>query len=185
MAETYNRLRSKLDRAIAAYLVSVGAGSFNDVAPGNTNTAKGYPNTAVRSTISRPEVQLTGLRRITVHISIKGSAVTAPLEPNQEAPRLVFDRRVSDTADAMAMSDDDQTFRATARAITDAGRALAVLFDDSPEAALFAANNADMADFTCQAVYDAGEGDGPADEEGCAWEEILMYEILASASNTD
>lgn len=186
MAESYTRLRSKLDRAICAYLVSAGCGSPKDILPNNSVEPSTYPNTTVRSTISKPEVPLTGLRRIMVHISIKGSATVTNKEPNQQLPRVLFDRRVSDTYDAMMQSDDDQTLRATARAITAAGRALAVPIDPAnAEAVQFAANNADMTEFTCQGVYDAGEGDGMADADGCSWEEILMFEITASPSNTD
>ena len=185
MAESYNKLRSKLDRAVAAYLVSVGAGGPNDCLPHNTVLANTYPNTDVHSTLSRPEVALTGLRRVMVHISIKGSAVLKPGEPNKDVLRVNFDKRVADTYDAMMQSDDDQTLRYTCGLITTAGRALAVAVDNSEAAALNAANNADMVDFTCQAIYEAGEGDGTADAEGCDWENVLMFEVVCSPSNVD
>jgi len=185
MADPYNKLRSKLDRAVAAYLVSVGAGGPNDCLPHNTVLANTYPNTDVHSTLSRPEVALTGLRRVMVHISIKGSAVNKPDEPNVDQGRVEFDKRVGVTMDALMESDDGQTLRATARAITAAGRALAVAVDGSDAAILKAANNADMVDFTCQAWYDAGEGDPETNADGCSWENILMFEALASPSNVD
>lgn len=83
----------------------------------------------------------------------------------------------------MMKSDDGQTLRWTAAAITAAGRALAVAVDATDEAAQFALNNADMTGFTCQEIYDMGEGDGEADGEGCSWEEILMFDVVASPSN--
>ncbi len=185
MAEPYSKLRSKLNRAIAAYLVSAGAGGVNDVTPANTVGKSDYPNTTVRSTLSKVEVAFTGLRRISVQISIKGSAVNAVNEPNKDVSRVNFDTRVATTEDALMQTDDDQTLLATADNITAAGRALAVPADGSDAAALIAANNADMVDFTCQAWYEAGNGDGEASDPGCSWEEILMFEALCSPSNTD
>ncbi len=182
----YNNLRSKLNRAIAAYLVSQACGSVDDISPANSRTASKYPNTKIRCTIGKPEVPLTGLRRMPVLISIRGSATQKPGEPNPDLARVNFDARVAATYDAMLQSDDDQTFRATARAITATGRALAVVVDpNDPESVQFAANNADMVDFTCQAVYDTGEGDGEPDAEGCDWHEILTFEVLCSPSNVD
>jgi hypothetical protein len=183
----YNKLRSKVNRAIAAYLVTQGAGGPDDVSPANSTGKKGFPFTTVQATLSKPEVQLTGLRRVSVHISIKGSAVQNPDEPNPDQSRKDFDDRVGATYDAMMQSDDGQTLRATADAITTAGRALAVDASNGvdPVQVLRAANNADMVDFTCQNVYDTGEGDGEADGEGCSWEEILMFDVIASPSNVD
>jgi len=155
------------------------------VLPANTTSPNKYPNTTVRATLSLAEVALTGLRRVKVHISIKGSAVQRPGEPNEGASRVEFDKRVATTYDALMQTEDGQTLRGTAAAITEAGRALAVAVDGSEEAQQLAANNADMVDFTCQGWYDAGEGDGEADAEGCSWEEILMFEALCSPSNTD
>lgn len=185
MAAPFNNLRSKLNRAICAYLVGGGAGTVDDVLPHNSRKPKGYPNTTVRATISKPEPPLTGIRRITVHINIKGSASQDPNEPNPEAARIAFNARVAETYDVMMQSDDGQSLRATAKAITLAGRALAVPVDNTPGAAQAADNNSDMTDFTCQAVYDAGEGDGDADAEGCSWMEVLIFECICSPSNVD
>ena len=197
MAEPFNRLRSKLNRAIAAYLLNPNAylavpdaslvpcGAKDDILPANAITPNTYPNTTVQATLSKVEVPLTGLRRISVHLSIKGSAVQEVGEPNPEQKRVEFDQRIANTYDALMQSDDGQSLRATARAITAAGRALAVPVDNTAAALQLAANNADMADFTCQAWFDSGEGDGMANAEGCSWEEILMFEALCSASNTD
>jgi len=182
---SFNAIRSKLNRAIAAYLVSVGAGGPDDISTGNDISSRGYPNTTVKATLSKSEIPLTGLRRITVHISVKGSAVSAPDEPNPDQPRLDHDARIAATYDALMQSDDGHTLRATADAITAAGRALATPTDGTDAAAQLAANNADMADFTCEGWYDVGEGDGEPDESGASWEEILIFEALCNASNTD
>ena len=168
MAAPYNNIRSKLNRAIAAYLVSAGAGRAADVLLANTSQPKGFPNTTIRSAIAKPEVQFVSLYMVTVHIVIRESAVSSN--------RVAFDQRISATFDAMMQSDDGQSLKATAALITAAGRALATT---DPE------NNADMADFTCQAVHEGGCGDGEPDKDGTYWEEILIFDCLCSPSNVD
>jgi hypothetical protein len=182
MPASFSNLRSKLNRAITAYLVSVGGdcGTIANIFPANIASDKTYPNTTVRATLSQPEVQMTGIRRIRVHIEIKGQPSGDPSEADIEKARVDFDKRVSATEDAMMQTEDGETFRETARLITAAGRALAT----NPDATI-AANDADMVDFTCQAVYDAGEGDGEPIENGPAWFEILMFDIVCSPSNVD
>jgi hypothetical protein len=186
MAAPYNKLRSKVNRAIAAYLISAGAGSTTDTVPANTKTVKVYPNTTVKATLSLPEVHFVALRRVKVHISIKGSATQDPTETDLDAPRKLFDDRVSQVYDAMMQTSDNQTLHATALLITSAGRALAVSQQPgNPASDQVAADNADMVDFSLQAVYDMGEGDGEPSEDGTSWEEILMFDVLASPSNVD
>lgn len=181
----YGNIRSKLTRAICAYLVSKGnCGTVNDILPNFTTANSGYPNTAVTATISRPDSQFTGSRRIPVQISIKGSATQDDAETNPNQPRVDFDNRVQNTSDNLMQTDDEMTLNFTAAAITAAGRAMAVDASNGadPVQAQFAADNADMADFTCQNWFESGEGDGQADEEGCSWEEILLFEAIACPS---
>jgi hypothetical protein len=186
MADSIFAIRSKLNRAIAAHLINAGCGTVADVAPANTTKPNAYPNTVVQSQISRPEVPLTGIRRITVHVIIKGQAVKDP--PDSEDPtdtaRQAFDARVSQTYDAL-MQSDGRSLRATAEMISEAGRGLAG--EDNDEGSLWSARalNADMADFTCQAWYDIGEGDGEPDSESCTWTEVLIFEAICSPSNVD
>lgn len=186
MAAPFNKLRSKVDRAICAYLISVGAGGPDDTVPANTRIPKTATNTTVRSTLSMAEVPMTAIRRVKLQISIKGSALINPGEPNPDEARKAFDDRIAAVYDAMMQTTDGETLRSTALAITAAGRAMAVSQQPgNPASDLFAANNADMVDFTCQAVYDMGEGDGEASDEASSWEEILLFDILASPSNVD
>ncbi len=191
MAAPYNLLRSKLNRAIVAYLISVGAGSRNDTFAANVNRSsigqhKPGNNTTVQATLSKPEPYLTANRRITVHVRIRGSATQSPKEPNWEAARTTFDERVGAVYDALLQSDNAQNLRATAQAITAAGRALAVADDPSnPQSVQQAANNADMVDFTCLGWYDMGEGDGEPQQEANAWEEVLVFDALCCGSNVD
>jgi len=176
MAAPYHNLRSKLNRAIAAYLIGAGAGTVDDTFPATSVKPKGYLNTTIKSQIGRPEVPNTGIYRITVHVIIRGSAVMENAEPNLESARLGFEDRLSTVCDAL-MQSDGRGLKVTATAITAAGRALATGDD--------AANNADMGDFTVTAWYDAGFGAGEADAEGTAWEEVLIFEAVCCAKNVD
>ena len=184
MAAPYNNLRSKLNRAIAAYLISSGCGSIGDIYADESTFENFYPNTTVTAKLSRPDSPFTGNRRITVYVSIKGSAVLADGETDTTQPRVQFDARVALTMDALLQTDDNQTLRFTAAAITAAGQALAVDKSNGvdPAQAQFAQDNADMADFTCLSWFENGEGDGEADAEACSWEEILMFDAIACAS---
>lgn len=184
MAAPYNATRSKLSRAICAYLISAGCGSVADVLPYESTTEKTYPNTTVKATISKPDPDFTGNRRIPVHISIKGSASLLNGETDLQQPRIQFDGRVMQTMDALMQTADNQTLLATAALITAAGRAMAIDASNGANAAQaqFAADNADMADFTCINWFEAGEGEGEADGDGCSWEEVLMFEAIACSS---
>jgi len=184
MAAPYNATRSKLARATCACLISAGCGSIADVLPHNSAKQKTYPNTTVRCAFSKPDSDFTGNRRITVHVSIKGSATLENGETDIDQARVQFDNRVETTADALMQTADNQTFNFTAAAITTAGRAMAVDASNGadPVQSQFAADNSDMADFTCSWWNESGEGDGEADAEGCAWEEILIFEAIACSS---
>lgn len=186
MAEAFNRVRSKLNRAIAAYLVSRGAGSVDDTVPANTTTPLNYPQTVVRATLSKPEVAFTGIRRVTVHVVIKGQAVKNP--PDSAAPadtaRQAFDDRVAAIYDAL-MQSSGHSLKATAQAVTASGRALDSDDNDATDGWTARALNTDMSDFTCSAWYDAGEGDGEPEAEGCDWVETLIFEAICSPSNVD
>ncbi len=171
----YSNLRSKLARAGAAYLISVGGdcGDATNIFHDLSANQRPYPNTTFRCTLSKPETPFTGNRRVQIHVSIKGQLVIDPDNPNSQASRIAFDKRVAATVDALMQTDDEQTLRATAGLITDAGNAL--LASDP-------ASNSDMGDFTCLDWYEAGEGEGMADADGCSWEEVIMFEAIACPS---
>lgn len=184
MAAPFSTLRSKLNRAVCAYLVSAGAGSVQDTTPSFSQTRLTYPNTTVRATMGQPDPCFAGSYRITLHVSIKGSASQPGNDPNPEESRVAFDNRVATVADALMMGDDGQTLQYTASAITTAGRALATVQDPTdPVSVQQAANNADMVDFTLMQWIDRGFGDGTAEAEGCTWEEILIFEAYCCPSN--
>ena len=183
MPAPYTTPRSKLNRAIAQYLISLGTcGGADDIVPANTRKPVSvYPRTIVRSVLCQPEIKISGIWRVNVQVHILGSAVQQKGETNPDSSRAQFDARVMATADALMMSDDGQTLRYTARAITAAGNSMATVADPSdPASALLAQNNPDMADFTCQEWYETGNGDGEAKEANCAWEEVLLYDAIVS-----
>jgi hypothetical protein len=141
-----------------------------------------YPITIIRPAKGTPEVPLTGLLRVVVLVTIMGSATHGEGEPNPDLARVNFDARVAQTFDALMQTSDGQTLNATAQAITTAGRALATAVDASAEGVQLASNNADMADFTCAAVYDGGFEDTEPDAEGCSWCETLVFEMVCCGS---
>jgi len=157
----FSAIRSKINRAITAYLISAGCGTANDISPSNSAQITTYPNTKVKSAIATPNPVLSGDYKVQVQISIKGSAVTGSVAD--------FDARVEKTGDALMQSDDNVSLRATATLINAAGRAL----------------GGDMLDFTITEFYDAGSGDGEADAVGCDWEEILLFNVTAANANVD
>lgn len=163
------------------YLVSVGAGTFNDVTPQNSETVNIYPNTEIHALVGKPEVKSQGLYRIPVRIVIKGSAVEDAQNTEYEKARKAFDARVALTMDKLMQTDDDETLKYTATQITLAGRALKTNSDPN-----IAAANQDMDAFSLTQWYDGGMGDGSeVDHVGCSWVEVLLFEAVACASNVD
>ena len=188
MAAPYHNLRSKLDRAIVAYLISAGAGSIDDVLSSRTRKARKFPNTTVKAGRGVPDPPYSGNYRVTVYVSIKYSATQEVKEPNPGLARTQFDQRVAQTFDALMQSDNQQDLHQTATLITAAGRNLAVDPNNGtdPVTKQEAENNADMADFTIMQWIDQGFGSGPdEDAEGNNWEEVLMFEALCCPSNVD
>jgi len=175
----YHNLRSKLDRAVVAYLISVGAGSDKDTFPANSIESTEYPLTVAQTLGGIPDPVLVGNYKMRIAVSVKGSVSKFIDDTNDQAARMAHDERVSDVFDALMQSDDDRTLRATARLINAAGRALAMYPVD------IAAHNADMADFTIIQWLDGGFGDGKSDEAGCDWIETLYFDVIACPSNVD
>lgn len=186
MSAPYSNLRSKLNRAVVAYLIGAGCGAATDVLPANSKAVKSFPNTVVKSAVAKPEVRLSGIYRITLAIKIKGSSVQSVNASNTELPRTAFDTRVAKTFDALMQTDDETTLNVMCGLITDTGRALAAVpANATPAQIKFAADNADMADFTVEGWFDSGFGDGEPDEEGADWEEILLFDVVCCSSNVD
>ena len=173
MPAPYSDLDYKLNRAIAAYLISVGGlcGTAADIFPDESANPNKYPNTEIQTVSGQPYPKFSGDYRCRVQIIISESAV--------KGTPLTFSKRVGATVDALLQTDttDGQTYRATEALINSAGRALAV---SDP------ANNADMVDFTVQDWTEAGFGRGQIqDGEGCSWRKVWMFDCTVCGSNVD
>jgi hypothetical protein len=177
MAAPFNNLRSKHNRAVQAYLLSLAVatpaiGTGNDIFAQASIQERGYPNTTVRTKFGIPQPMMTGDYKVRMEIEIKGAA--APANSDQSA-RMAFDARVAATHDALMMTDDNTTLNYTASQITAAGRALAI---SDPQ------NNGDMGDYSCINWFDAGFAEGDiSDDPGCAWKEVLVFEAIISAND--
>ena len=79
----------------------------------------------------------------------------------------------------MPVENLDQSVEAAGSAQKDLGTQQAI--DASPAAALLAANNADMVNFTCTGWYYKGQDRGEPQEEGCDWMEVLHFQARVAA----
>jgi hypothetical protein len=178
----YSNLRSKLNRAVVAHLISEGCGTAANVIPFLSRTEKtiqnSEPNTVVRARVGKPRVMFSGVYDVVLQITIRGSAVQelADDDAGLQTARLAFEDRVARTYDAMMQSDDGQSLSWTAKSITSLGRGLAVI--DS-------VNDGDMDEFTCLSLQDAGFGDPNPNDQECVWEEVLLFEACCCASNLE
>lgn len=178
-------LRSKLNRAICAYLINNGCGTRDNIVPANSRKAKGLPNILVRSVLSIPDLEQMGNERITVHIEVRGSASQNVDETNDDLARVEFDLLAQTIWDKLRQTDNGFNLNATASDIDDAARALAIPLDGTPAAAIFAANNSDMAAFTINGWFSRGSGDGEPDDESFSWCETFIFEAICCGSNRD
>lgn len=124
MATPYHNLRSKLNRAIRAYLISQGCGEADNIHVGFTVATREFPNTTVKAAIGTPDSPFSGNYKIRVIVTVKGRAAKNNQPGDPELARIKFDERLARTFDALMQTDDSQTLRYTAKAITSAGRGL-------------------------------------------------------------
>ena len=194
MAAPYGNSRSKLDRAIVAYLIYRGIGvnppvmTAANVFPCKGEAANVYPRVVVTTMKGTPEPGMTGRYRCTVWISVKSTATEVVTNTNPSNAIVKFGQLLASVSDAMMGSDNSNpnpagSLRGTAEEISIQGRLLATTGSATDQA-----NNADMVDFTCGALYDDGFGistNDDSDEGGTAWEEVLSYIAAMSNANTD
>lgn len=173
---------SQLDRAIVAWLISQGVGTdpVCSVLPANSTSDNPYPNITVYATRSQNEPALAGNKTFTVQVRIASQASTAVNDENPENARVILDLLTGQCAYQLLQSNDGQSLNLTAMNITAAGRSLAASADP-----IVAANNADMANFTCQYLFDQGQTRGKPSEEGAAWIEVLNFSAVANPSAVD
>lgn len=173
---SYHNILSKNDRALMAYLVARGAGTFADVFPAKRSLNKELPCTVCWSEKGAP-IRNTGNYTLATSIMVKTAApVDAGVDPGQ--PRLDSDARIRATFDAFFTMDTGGTdFDSTvvAAQVTASARALAIA---DP------ANHADLADYTCLDVRDMGP-EAAFSENGDAWVDTLNLEVDCCPSNVD
>lgn len=177
MAAPYSSPRSKIDRAIVAYLISADVGTAASISPAKYSSIRTLPCIIAHSHEGTPEDEMTGDYRFKVKMCVKSAIKDQPTEA-AGTQAASSDELFAEMQDALMQSDNDQDLRATAVLITASGRALAT---SDPT------NNGDMADFTCKTWYDKGF-DGELAEDGNGgvfWLEIALFEAVACSANVD
>lgn len=185
MAAPYCFIDYKLERAVVAYLISKSVGTVTDTFPSLSVGARTYPLTTVMAVNGQEDPDWTGNTRITLWVSVKGSASQDANAADIQAQIKAFYQRVASVWDALRQTSNGNDLSATALDITTVGRATAVAVDGSAAAIKFAADNADMVDFTVLQWAAIGFGQPKADEGGNAWERILQFTVLCCPKNVD
>jgi hypothetical protein len=157
---------SKVDRALAAYIISEGAGTEDDVfSAKRAADAPDPPYTVAFSESGKETVRYSGTYSVKSQIDIFTNCAPDKGEDTEEM-KLDSDERVSATFDAFHLEDNDQSGSALADAITNAGRGL----------------GGDMSDFTVTDVILVEMEQGSAPKEGM-WLDSLSLEIVCTAAD--
>ncbi len=178
-----NNIRSKLDRAIVAYLKTK-LPSGTNIYPANNSGTKALPNITVRSHRGRATIPFDGSWDFLVQIEAHYPAALQPGEANPDALRVAGDLLFDSAIDALMQTSNQVDLSETAAQISTAGRLL-----QSVGTAIEQANNADMLAFTCQIWANAElDGGNPAQDGGAdttRWAEIARFNATACPSNVD
>ncbi len=173
MAAPNSNVRSKLDRAIVAYLKGKLPKGTN-VYPANSSYVKKFPCVVVRAHKGHPDVKFSGNWRFQVQIEVSFPAAVQQGQDNPDLNRISLDALFAETVDALMQSDNDENLQATATEITNAGRGL---------------TDSDMGEFTClfwgETMLDGGnpkDADGVNPDVFC---EIAGFEAVACPRNVD
>lgn len=176
-------LQSKLARAIKALLVAEGAASENDTYFEFSSAERTLPNTTILTGQSDELVKYSGIWKFpNISITFRDNAAVQPDETNPNAAWLAAQARYSLVRDTLSRIGDDGSTMFMRGEITTAGRALATAVDASEEAVQKAADNADMAQFTCTWWKDVDLGALRADAGGTFYEADLIFEAHAANS---
>lgn len=168
----YHNLASKLDRAIAAYLVAQGVGTADNIHPGKSALDKPIPCIVVAtSTLDCPEGDwFSGNRVATVAIGVKHKPEQADDDATNETTRAAADELLANLVDALMQQ--GQSSDRLYEAINEAAWALA---DDDAE------NHADLLNFSIFGLQHLGESQG-FDEEGL-WNDIIRLRVHCAPYN--
>jgi len=160
-----HNILSKVDRALAAYLISEGAGSADDVYPAKRSLDKALPNTVCHAMKWRFLSPNSGIYVVTAQVMVKTLAAL-DADEEQAAVKDPSEERVSATFDAF-FSGVDSASDTLAESITAAARN---------------SGDADLQDFTIQSCEVTG-GDGGVDRNGPAWMDAIDLEIVCCPSD--
>lgn len=150
MADPNTDLQSKINRAVRAVILSVGAGTVNNTYAAPFGDVRILPNTSISTGDGIPFDGPGNWHFPNVIVNLRDDGAIQPdaTDPNQ--PRIDANLRLTGIYNALNRSNDTTTLYFTAGELTRLGRLLAV--DQSggtdPVQAQSAADNADMADFT-------------------------------------
>lgn len=168
-------LRSKNDRAIAAYLRAAvdSVDSTVPIYPANYSGIRSVPLVDVFTTQGAESPPLSGNHILSVKVRIEYPAANQPDDTNSESKRLALEAMATAVFDALHLTDNGVNYDATAAAITEAGNALAT---SDPS------NNADMDDYTCMMFYGVEYFGGQDDGESNNFIEVIRFNVLAAPS---
>ena len=166
-----------LDRAVCAYLIANGVGTWQNTFPSDSLETRVFPNITVLSHSSEQSYTPSGDETFHTSITVKYSAAGTQQSANPYAARVARDALIGQVMYLMSLSDDGATGDYTAAQIQAAGQALATSGSAQEQA-----NNADMANFSCLHLYFEGSSRGNSDEPGVAWVEARNFRIIAAPS---
>lgn len=167
-------LRSKNDRAIAAYLRSAvdSVDSGVPIYPANYSGERTLPLVDVLTAQGPENPPLSGNHLLSVRVRIEYPAANQPGQENPKANRLALDAMAEAVFDALHLTDNDVDYSATAAAINDAAAAQA-LADPT--------NDGDLDDYTCLHFSGVEYFGGPDDGESNNFIEVIRFNVLAAA----
>jgi hypothetical protein len=159
-----HKILSKTDRALVAYLISVGAGDAATIVPAKRSLEKPLPVAIVFS--ARARLISAGVYEVNCSVMVKSSA-SIDVDDDDTAPKAASETLIGAVADALeAGIDAHEQGHQLADAITAAARA-----SQNPE-------DADLAQFTVQDIKNLGPEAG-IDRNGPAWVDTINLELVA------
>jgi len=161
---SYNIL-SKCDRALAAYLISVDAGSAADVYPAKRSEDKGFPNTVIFASKARLTTPHSGVFVVEVMVQVR-------TDPNVDVDQTADEKKVSSEERVTA------TFDAL-YSLTDSSSALLA---DAITVAARASGESDLEEFTVQAVT-VEQLEAGFDPKTNAWTDTMDLELVVCPAN--
>lgn len=158
-----HNLLSKCDRALAAYIISQGAGTADDTYPAKRSEDKALPDTLCHCDSAAELAAYSGTYSVSASVNVRTqAAITSPSE-DPDQPREDAEERVSATFDLFHLNTDS------------AGDKLA-------EAITLAASAAGVSDLTILNVSVKNISAG-FEEKGSAWIDTLNLELTACPGN--